>query len=783
MRIYSIIPATILLALVFWLAPTPATAGDCGGENQILCGGECTWYLKWGVVPWCYREASYCSRGYEPVTRYFADPEGFVVPYERCTASAAPPPPPLPVCDAACQAQKINTALGNPEDASLNRTISISRAQAGIPDSIKISLDIGGEGHQRSGSRCNLSSSVVNINPAKTIPGGGAIPNLVLAYGQKLPFVNAFADQISAESVPFDAWWGEEMARVVKPGGKLAVCGPAGDSGFNEGVAQLSAHGLTPTATNNFALDQREVVFNVSPFYSYAQVAIPEPAKCSLSATPTRAMTVAAVGTGACVLDMAVFYTSTAEAEAKAAGSDIQTVISQRVAAMNTALTNSGLAVQVRAVHAGPTSYDEIQDGKDMQRVMEVMSGAYPAAVANTAATQRIHDARKAAGADLVSIFVTRSAQVGSVPSSACGIGSDILVKNQGYSVLRWSCLSNSDTALAHEAGHNLGLHHDRYADGKPASYDPTGYNYGYVSLAGSGFWTIMGYSKQCVDNKKNLCSLIRYYSSPGNSYVGVATGAANADNKRAITENAPMVARYYPTAPELSPAPAKVDFEGVLTGTAATPMTVVIYNTSGSSLAVSSVSVDNSAAGFRVGTTTCTASVGAARACDVQLNFSPTTVGKFNATLSVVFAGGKTVSVPVKGEGMANVPELVVSANRSDIEGADPIDFGNAITASTTTLSLTFANNGPGALVVSRVELSGSTDFSLTTESDPDLQPCAGFPNTFTVPAHGWCRAGVSLRPGGVGSRAATMTIRSNDPTTPTRAISLTGWGVSDEL
>lgn len=790
MRIYSIMPTSLLLALLFLFAPAPAKAGDCGGENQILCGGGCTWYMKWVLIPWCYQEKSYCLPGFETVTRQYDDPEGYVYNYQRCTASAVPPPPAPIACDAACQAQKINAALGNPDDASLNRSVSISRAQAGIPDSAKVVFDIGGEGHHRSGSRCNLSAAVVNINPAKTTYSGAAIPNLVLAYAQKLPFGNAFADQVSAESVPFDANWGEEMARVVKPGGKLAVCGQAGSS-FNEGINQLSAHGLIPTATNNFALNQREVVFNVSPFYTYAAVALPASTTCAMPLASRQASinlnTGSTSSSSTCTIDMAVFYTNAAQAEATAAGSDMQAVITTRIAAMNTALSNTGVTARVRAVHTGPTSYDENLDGKDMQKVMQVLAGSPLKAAGNNAAVDRIWAARKALGADLVSVFVSQTANVGSVTGSVCGIGSDILVKTQGYSVLRWICSASSEgAALAHEAGHNLGLHHDRYADGKAAGYDPTGYNYGYVSLAGNGFWTIMGYAKQCSDNNKSLCSRIPYYSSPLNLSGGVATGAANADNKRAITENAPIVAGYYPTAAALAPAPKAVDFEGVLTSTTAPSIMVTVYNTATTATTISSVSVANTADGFSVGAaSTCKAAavVAGTRACDVELKFAPGRAGRFSTNLNVAFVGGSTVSVPVKGEGMANVAELALSASFEDIGAADPIPFGNVVINTPTPLPLSFSNNGPGVLSVSNVTLSGSAAFTLVAESDPTNSPCIGFPNAFSVPGHGWCRAYIQFLPTASGNSSTTMTIRSNDPATPVRTVTITGWGVKDEL
>ncbi len=85
-----------------------------------------------------------------------------------------------------------------------------------------------------------------------------------------------------------------------------------------------------------------------------------------------------------------------------------------------------------------------------------------------------------------------------------------------------------SGYTFTHEFGHLLNCRHDPYVD------DTAGSNHGYVRQ--SSLWrTIMAYNDQCSDDGDN-CPRIPYWSNPGITYLGNATGVTNAnDNESAI--------------------------------------------------------------------------------------------------------------------------------------------------------------------------------------------------------------------------------------------------------
>ena len=82
---------------------------------------------------------------------------------------------------------------------------------------------------------------------------------------------------------------------------------------------------------------------------------------------------------------------------------------------------------------------------------------------------------------------------------------------------------------FAHEVGHNMGLNHDRYEAGVPAS----GSNYGYVNQRMfepdaplSARWrTIMAYGSQCAEVGDFYCSRVAYFSNPDKTYKGDPMG------------------------------------------------------------------------------------------------------------------------------------------------------------------------------------------------------------------------------------------------------------------
>ena len=146
-----------------------------------------------------------------------------------------------------------------------------------------------------------------------------------------------------------------------------------------------------------------------------------------------------------------------------------------------------------------------------------------------------VHERRDMYGADLVHIVVGKSDYGGRAYfNSGDSFSSDAAF---GFGLTA----SFSGLVFAHELGHNMGLHHDRYEVGRRSAVGIiplTGSHYGYVnqrafesSASESARWrTIMAYPNQCSEVGEYYCERIGYFSNPENVYSGDPMGVP-ADN------------------------------------------------------------------------------------------------------------------------------------------------------------------------------------------------------------------------------------------------------------
>ena len=137
-----------------------------------------------------------------------------------------------------------------------------------------------------------------------------------------------------------------------------------------------------------------------------------------------------------------------------------------------------------------------------------------------------IHGWRNTYGADLVSLITD---------TGGCGIGytqsnPEFLNSGAAFNTVRDDCLTGNKT-LAHEIGHNMGLHHDWYVNG---SSTPCPWHHGYVNQEAIGgtssqrWRTIMAYNTQCSDNSIS-CTRLTYWSNPDKTYNGDPMGVSQA--------------------------------------------------------------------------------------------------------------------------------------------------------------------------------------------------------------------------------------------------------------
>jgi hypothetical protein len=181
----------------------------------------------------------------------------------------------------------------------------------------------------------------------------------------------------------------------------------------------------------------------------------------------------------------------------------------------NVALANSQVDVRLRLVHQQQVADAELSD------------------LDTITASPSVAALRDRWGADLVAGW--------GAYSGFCGIAwmnQNRSSPRYGFSLVDDACVSS--LTPAHEWGHNLGAHHDRANASGPGAFP---YSYGFVSVAGD-FRTVMSYdSPSCPGGS---CNRIPYFSNPGITYLGRATGVADSeDNARTIRAVAPIVVAY----------------------------------------------------------------------------------------------------------------------------------------------------------------------------------------------------------------------------------------------
>jgi hypothetical protein len=231
--------------------------------------------------------------------------------------------------------------------------------------------------------------------------------------------------------------------------------------------------------------------------------------------------------------EVTLLATYTAKAKSHL-GVSFEDKITLDVARSNKALKNSG--VNIRIVIAGfaavSSSYNELLSSDSGEPLDAITSGSsfnFPS----------LRQLRTSKAADLVTMYSMREEYCGLAWVLDGGFGDD----DFAFSVINARC--QGSLTLAHELGHNMGLHHDRYVeDAAPVSE----YNFGYVSIPGR-FRTVMSYSDECRD-RGVTCKEISYYSTPRVTLDGRPLGIAGgrkgaADSAKALNENRSWIADF----------------------------------------------------------------------------------------------------------------------------------------------------------------------------------------------------------------------------------------------
>ena len=204
------------------------------------------------------------------------------------------------------------------------------------------------------------------------------------------------------------------------------------------------------------------------------------------------------------VIDVMVVYTPDAK-HREGGRAEIEALIDQFVAETNQANANSGVIHRIRLVLREEVDYTE--DGDSLVDLRRFRGGS-------DGYMDHVHELRDLYAADLVHILVAESDVGGRAYIIRGDSSADEAPRGFGLTVS-----STGGLVFAHELGHNMGLHHDRYEVGVPR----TGHNYGYVNqrmfdegAPESSRWrTIMAYAVQCGDVGDFYCGRIGYFSNP----------------------------------------------------------------------------------------------------------------------------------------------------------------------------------------------------------------------------------------------------------------------------
>ncbi len=193
--------------------------------------------------------------------------------------------------------------------------------------------------------------------------------------------------------------------------------------------------------------------------------------------------------------------------------------------------------------------------------------------------------------------------------------------------------------------------------------------------------------------------------------------------------------------------------------GTASSPWTVSLSNTSGYPLAISSVALTDTADFGLTGS--CGSTLSAYSTCTLQVTFTPTTTGTLAGYLTFTDnAAGGSQSISLIGVGTSKVPVVVFSPTS--------IDFGNQTVGTTSNSWTVTLNNtsGTDATLSSPLSISGSTAFVQTNNCGT------------TLAAHSTCNVMVSFAPGLSGASTGQL-VASIGGSTPL-TVSLTGMGIA---
>lgn len=215
---------------------------------------------------------------------------------------------------------------------------------------------------------------------------------------------------------------------------------------------------------------------------------------------------------------------------------------------------------------------------------------------------------------------------------------------------------------------------------------------------------------------------------------------------------------------PSVSFSPTSETFSNQSVGTTSAVQTVVLSNPGTATLSISSIAITGTNSGDFGQINTCGSSVLASGSCNINITFSPTTIGARSANVSVTDnATGSPQTVPLSGTGIAPVVTFTPSS----------FTFPNQVVlTSSSSHGIVLTNTGTGTLSITSISLAGAnaSDYSETTSCGGSLAPAAS------------CIINVVFTPTVVGSRVASISVVDNASGSP-HTVVLTSSGISGSV
>ncbi len=269
-----------------------------------------------------------------------------------------------------------------------------------------------------------------------------------------------------------------------------------------------------------------------------AKLSLPSTPASTKGPTPPQAAVNTVLDDGS-IIDVMVVYTTAARIS-QGSTAAMNSLVNLGITETNLAYANSGVTQRVRLVYAGEVNYAEVDFATDLARLQGTSDGFM----------DDVHRLRDLYAADVVSLWGNYTVGCG---LSNLMLNESLSFASQAFNVVDRNC-ATGNYSFAHELGHNMGLQHDIYDGNTGTTVTPEGsaistainYAHGYVDIS-NRFRTVMAISAQCdVQVPRIDCVRIAYFSNPGVSFLGAATGNIEFEQEfRALNDTRDSTANF----------------------------------------------------------------------------------------------------------------------------------------------------------------------------------------------------------------------------------------------